>query len=279
MFGQLILAVMSTIAWTALHLEHSDMTAPWYLKYWRDMGFVTVVGTIIGCLAYPAVISLYNKGHLNRFWESMLLQIRDLKMGIQGVLWSSRKMKGVIGYWTVFAIAQVVDAIYICLAAKMKERWVGYVVDKRMSQTAEFNAIYPVKLVPVDETPLRKKIFVLFTGIFFVRPFVAIDTYLGFAAKRFLASHGEELKAIPGVLNVGVRKLVLLDEPGEFRIADPFQIHVRKAWGVVLETASSADMASIEFALKGLKTKGVIPEDLPTGLHTHDSELIMLDLK
>ncbi|MDE2039690.1 MAG: hypothetical protein KGJ45_06685 [Elusimicrobia bacterium] len=113
----------------------------WSPIYWRDIGLMTVIGTIFGAMAYRSLNELYAKGHLSRGQRNLIQQRRDLMPLIVGPFWGVGIMKAV---WFFFAIAQSYDfSIYLRNRAK-KAKPTIVVVDEALAGRKEFKLAYPV---------------------------------------------------------------------------------------------------------------------------------------
>jgi hypothetical protein len=131
---------------------------PWSLKYWKDMGIATLIGTFVGTLAFQGVNSLYNKGRLNQWQRSAILLTRDLVLCLASTFFGSGSMAV---FWTVFAAQQALDfGIYLY----SRSRWAGrrpilYVADEMVAAAPEFQDMYPVGPDSGrEESPLRQAV-------------------------------------------------------------------------------------------------------------------------
>lgn len=114
-------ALYRALAWSA----HPDkVVAPWSLAYWKDVAFMSLVGTFFGTLGYNGLNALYTKGRLKRWQRSGIQQLRDMLFLLAGPFFATGSMHL---FWAVFAFQQSLDLVIALLAWRAKTRTILYV--------------------------------------------------------------------------------------------------------------------------------------------------------
>ncbi len=114
-------ALYRALAWSA----HPDkVIAPWSLAYWKDVAFMSLVGTFFGTLGYNGLNALYTKGRLKRWQRSGIQQLRDMLFLLAGPFFATGSMHL---FWAVFAFQQSLDLAIALLAWRARTRAILYV--------------------------------------------------------------------------------------------------------------------------------------------------------
>jgi hypothetical protein len=135
LYGQTTAAVYRLISW----LGKPGVVPPWDIRYWRDMGIMSVLGTVIYTLGNMAVNDLYNKGILTRRGRAYLQQFRSFVGDIDGVFF---KLGAMTPFWIAFALHQAFDIGLYPLAAMLKPRPILYVAPSEVAESALFRELY-----------------------------------------------------------------------------------------------------------------------------------------
>lgn len=107
-YMQSMSATFRTIAWTA-RPEHT--VPPWTLAYWRDMSFMSIVGGMVGALAYSGINALYAKGYVSPNVRTYIQHLRDFFTFGNGVFFDVGLM---FIFWSIFFFKQCLDvALYL----------------------------------------------------------------------------------------------------------------------------------------------------------------------
>lgn len=95
-------ALFRALAWSSI----PNTIPPWSLTYWRDVSFMTVVGTFSGSLGYNGVNALQSKGYLSDNFRAYVQHFRDVFMLGNGIFFGAGLMTI---FWTIFAVQQMFD--------------------------------------------------------------------------------------------------------------------------------------------------------------------------
>jgi hypothetical protein len=150
-YGQIWGFLYRLVAWTVL----VHVAPPWSAQFGTAVWIQIVFGTFFGTLGWQGTNALYDHGNLNRWQRALILQLRDVKMAISGVLFATNNM---FWFWVVFWSQQMVDFSVLYLSSRLvRARPVLYVVDQKTARTPDFQRGYGSLSAPPDaESPLKK---------------------------------------------------------------------------------------------------------------------------
>lgn len=128
------------LAWSSI----PDTIPPWSLTYWRDVSFMTVVGSFFGSLGFNGVNALQHKGYLSDNFRAYVEHFRDVFMLGNGIFFGAGLMTI---FWTIFAVQQVFDATLYYVGKKLRPK-PGSNADLEGDQITSFLEAFKIAMAP-----------------------------------------------------------------------------------------------------------------------------------
>lgn len=166
------------LTWTA---NPASVTPPWTVGYWKDIAFMSVVGTFFGVLGYNSLNQLYAKGAIKRWQHSGIQQLRDLCFLLAAPFFASGSMTV---FWGIFFFQQALDLGLALWAGWARPRPIVFVTSSPVAASPEFAEKYPAQGAPATH-PLRQAWTALVDN-----PLVVLATWPARAAWKAWKSRG-----------------------------------------------------------------------------------------
>lgn len=138
LYGQLVAMIYRTISYFSL----PNITPFWTVQYWKDMGIMTFIGTIVGTIAAQSLTDLYEKGVISRKGRSTANQVRMLAMDGSGYFFKTGLMHN---FWPIFLAQQGLDVLLSLFAWRSKPRAILYISTSELSLAQDYREQYPVQ--------------------------------------------------------------------------------------------------------------------------------------
>lgn len=176
-------ALFRYFSWIA---NPGKVAPPWSVQYWRDLGVMTIVGTVFGSLGYQGLNRLYEKGVITRFHRSMIQQLRDLMFLVAGPFFAAGAMNL---FWLIFLIQQSIDLALFIAGIAASKRVLVYVSDPAVAASAAFQAMYPAAVGAPEESMARQAFRGLLDNPLFW-PFIGVFRVARWAYRKLFGSGG-----------------------------------------------------------------------------------------